>query len=102
MMFDSLNRNTAILPRIDSSYFKSVIGDDTNSSIASGVVTSAAGMIEKTINHIKSRAGNELEIFICITGGNVEKIIPHLNFDFVYERNLVLFGIKTLYEINKF
>ncbi len=30
-----------------------------------------------------------------------KKIIPYLNFDFIYEEGLVLYGINALYELNK-
>ncbi|MEJ2495192.1 MAG: type III pantothenate kinase, partial [Ignavibacteriaceae bacterium] len=53
MMFDSLNKKTAQLPDVDISDFDSFIGNSTDSSIASGVVTSAIGMFEKTINYLK-------------------------------------------------
>ncbi len=107
MMFESLKKNTAQLPDVNISDFKSVIGTDTNSSIASGVVTSVVGMIEKTINYlqkekVETRHALSLhKVFVYVTGGNVKKIIPYLNFDFIYEEGLVLYGINALYELNK-
>jgi type III pantothenate kinase len=101
MMFDSLNHNTAQLHHLEVSSFKSTIGNDTNSSIASGVVTSIIGMIEKTIDHLKKEKSAK-DVFVYITGGNAKKIIPFLNFDFVYEEGLVLYGINALWELNKY
>jgi type III pantothenate kinase len=107
MMFESLKQKTAQLPHLGVSDFTSLIGNDTNSSIASGVITSVVGMIEKTINHLKEktvgtrRALSLQEVFIYLTGGNAKKIIPYLNFDFIYEEELVLYGINALYELNK-
>lgn len=100
MMFDSLNKRTAQLPDVSISDFDSLIGNSTNSSIASGIVSSAVGMIEKTIKYLK-RERSAKDIFIYITGGNAKKIIPHLNFDFVYEENLVLYGVNALWKGNK-
>jgi len=98
MMFDSLNKRTAQLPDVELSDFDSLIGKDTNSSIASGVVTSVVGMIEKTTNYLKKEK-NAKNVFIYLTGGNVKKIVPHLNVDFVYEENLVLYGVNGLFRL---
>lgn len=100
MMFGSLEQRTALLPHLSVSDFTIPVGNDTNSSIASGVVTSVVGMIEKIINYLRSeKTANE--VLVYITGGNAEKLIPFLNFDFTYEEGLVLYGINTLWELNK-
>jgi len=99
MMFDSLNKKTAQLPDVNISHFNSIIGIDTNSSIASGVVTSVTGMIEKTINYLKKEKAAS-DIFIYITGGNSKNIIPYLNFEYIYEDALVLYGVKALWKLN--
>jgi type III pantothenate kinase len=99
LMFESLKERTAQLPLLDVSNFISTIGNDTNSSIASGVITSAVGMIEKTINDLKAERSAR-KVFVYLTGGNAEKIIPHLNFNFVYEEGLVLYGVNALYKLN--
>ena len=104
MMFESLKQRTAQLPLLSISDFVSTIGKDTNSSIASGVVTSVVGMIEKTINDLinvgTSRDLSLQNLFFYLTGGNAKKIIPYLNFDFVYEEGLVLYGINALWKLN--
>ena len=95
MMFDSLKQRTAQLPLLSTSDFVSTLGKDTKSSIASGVVTSLVGMIEKTINTLSAK-----NVFVYLTGGNAEKIIPHLSFDFVYDEGLVLYGVNSLWKTN--
>ena len=99
MMFESLNKRTAQLPNINVSDFASVIGDSTNSSIASGVVASVVGMIEKTMNYLKKEKSTK-RIITYLTGGNAKKIIPFLNFDFIYDERLVLYGVNALYRLN--
>ena len=100
MMFDTLNSKTAQLPNVSELNYKSIIGKDTFSSIASGVINSTIGFIERTINHLKSEMnGSEFKIFI--TGGNAEKFAPHLNFEFSLVKELVLIGIKSIYDKNK-
>jgi len=100
MMFDSLDQRTAQLPHLDINSFTSIIGNDSNSSVASGVVTSVVGMIEKVINNLKSEQSAK-EVFVYLTGGNAKKIIPFLKLDYLYEENLVLYGMNMLYKLNK-
>ena len=99
MMFNSLSSTTAQLPEVDNSYYKSLIAKDTNSSIASGVINSTIGLIEKNINYIKSEFKAK-KIKIYVTGGNANQILPHINFDYQYEKGLVLYGIRSIYEKN--
>jgi len=99
MMFESLNKKTSQLPNVDFSSYKKIIASDTNSSIASGVINSTVGLIEKVFNSLKPET-EKSEIKVFITGGNAEKIMPFLSFNFVYEKGLVLIGIKSIYEKN--
>jgi type III pantothenate kinase len=112
MMFESLKNKTAQLPLVGINDYEGSIANDTKSSIAAGVVASVVGMAEKTINHLKTSRGvlhkesfeqlnAPTNVFVYITGGNADKIIPHLNYDFIYEEGLVLYGINALYELNK-
>ncbi len=98
-MFNSLNTNTAQLPDIDESFYKELIGSDTKSSIASGIVNSVTGLIEKSISQLKTIYSAK-KIKIYITGGNAEKILPYLTFDYQLEKALVLKGIKAVYYKN--
>ncbi|HKI78785.1 MAG TPA: type III pantothenate kinase [Ignavibacteriaceae bacterium] len=99
MMFNSLNKNTAQLPVVTPGEYKGLIGDTTNSSIASGVINSITGLFEKTISDLKKNLGIQ-NIHIYLTGGNAEKIIPYLNFENEYVKDLVLIGVKAVYEKN--
>jgi len=99
MMGEALHSHTAQLPKIDFSDFEGTIGRSTKSSIAAGLINSAVGMIERVLNFIKSTERTK-KMKIYITGGNAENIIPHIGFDFVYEKNLVLYGIKAITDLN--
>jgi|SRR5690554_793744 len=99
MMFSSLNKNTAQLPLLDISDYKSLIGSDTKTSIASGVVNSAVGLIEKVRRYlIEEKTASEIHTYI--TGGNAEKIIPYLNFNFIFEEGLIFYGVYSLWKLN--
>ncbi len=99
MMFDGLNKKTSQLPNVDFASYKNLIGTDTKSSIASGVLNSTIGLIEKVIKSLKSEK-DKTKILIFVTGGNAEKIMNYLPFKFEFEKGLVLVGIKSIYDKN--
>lgn len=100
LMFKSLKNDTAQLPNVSSEAYKDIIGKTTNESIASGVMHSAAGVLEMTIRLIQTETNAE-KVSIYITGGNFANIKRFLNFDYVYEKGLVLYGINAIYKKNK-
>jgi type III pantothenate kinase len=97
LMFKSLKHETAQLPYVTGEGYKNIIGRTTNESIASGVMHSAAGLIERAIKLIQIETKAK-EVFIYITGGNFENIKRFLNFKYVYEKGLVLYGINAIYK----
>ena len=99
MMFNSLNEKTAQLPLVElSDLGDGFIGRSTKESIAAGVLNSTLGLIEKSIDHFKKM---KLNPHIFITGGNADIIKEFFKFDFVYEKDLVLIGIKEIYKLNQ-
>jgi type III pantothenate kinase len=99
MMFESLDSRTAQLPGVSEKYYDGFIGNNTASSIASGVINSAAGLIKSTVNYLTAEMKAE-DLKIFITGGNAEKLIPYLNFEYNYIPELVLIGVRTVYKMN--
>ncbi|MGA7723155.1 MAG: type III pantothenate kinase [Ignavibacteriaceae bacterium] len=99
MMFKSLNSSTAQLPLVSEMYYENFIGRNTASSIASGVINSCAGLIKSTINYCKTGMKAEI-IKIFITGGNAEKVLPYLDFEYKFVPELVLLGIKNIFDKN--
>ena len=100
MMFNSLLTNTAQLPSVQIDDYQNFIGADTNQSISSGIINSSIGLIERTIKHLKQNLNAEI-INVFITGGNANKILEYLKFDFTFEASLVLIGVKAVWEVNK-
>lgn len=99
-MINSLHLNTAQLPQIDVRDYLNFIGKDTKSSIASGILNSVISLIEKTYNHLKHNLYAE-NISIYITGGNAKLIQPYIKFENKFVDNLVLTGVRSVYERNK-
>jgi len=99
-MFKSLTTKTSQLPEITIENYNLIIGDDTNSAIASGVINSAVGLIEKVINYIK-KLDDYSNLIIYVTGGMADKLKKFLSNKIIYDEFLVLRGIRSLYELNK-
>jgi len=99
-MLKSLNERTAQLPLPDLNNYNGLIGDSTDSSIISGVITSTVGMIGETINQLSNTSDQNMPI-IFATGGNARFILPHLRYKILFEEALVLKGLKVIYDLNK-
>ncbi len=98
-MFASLHKGTAQLPLVSIDNFKNVIGTSTITSIASGVTNAQTGLIEKMILHLENHYSAK-QIHLYITGGNAKKIVPYIINPFTYVDELVLLGVKSIYERN--
>ena len=98
-MINSLNKNTAQLPVIDKNELSWDIGNDTESSLASGVVNSAVGLIERVHKILKDDYG-AAKIITFLTGGNANILSDFLSIEHQVERALVLIGIKEIYKLN--
>lgn len=100
MMLRAMQSHTAQLPKVNPENYTTLISQDTKSSIASGVINSTTGLIEKIVNHLYVQF-NARDLHIYITGGNAEYITNHFDFEFIYEKALVMYGINAIYEKNK-
>jgi len=98
-MIKSLNQNTAQLPLSDLKSYQGMIGISTESSIVSGVITATIGMISEIVLKLKNESNNNPIIYL--TGGNSKFILPHLSYKVNFEEDLVLKGLKILYDLNK-
>jgi type III pantothenate kinase len=98
-MFNSLAAQTSQLPDLTIDNYNFIIGDDTHSSIASGVINSAIGLIEKVISHINN-LDDCSNLIIYATGGMADKLQKFLMNKIIYDEFLVLRGIRSLYELN--
>ncbi len=98
-MFASLNQRTAQLPQISGDDLTGLIADDTKGAIASGVIYSTIALIEKVYVQIKTESGDK-PVLIFITGGNSKYISQNLSIAHEVIDDLVLRGIKSIYELN--
>ena len=99
IMGEALHNSTAQLPVAGFDDFEEMIGGSTITAVASGLINATLGMTERFLAFIQNTFPTK-KIKIFITGGNAEKIISRLDFKFIYEKNLVLYGIKAVTDLN--
>lgn len=98
LMLESLYSKTAQLPQIDIGTPQSVIGTNTVDSMKSGVVFGTAAMLDGMIERIQSKLCKKAAI--VATGGLACNIVKHCKNEIIYDRKLLLDGLKIIYEKN--
>ncbi len=99
MMGQALHSYTAQLPEVSFEDYDGNLGSSTKASIASGLINSTLGMIDRiSVRLGKTYPGKNIKIYL--TGGNAEKLIPHMDIEFIHEKNLVLYGIMSVSKLN--
>lgn len=94
----ALFENTAQLPAVNIEAPQSVIGTNTVDCMKSGLVFGAASMIDGLIERIEKEQGKMASI--VATGGLSKEIIRHCKYDIIYDENLLLDGLMTIYKKN--
>lgn len=97
--FDALTSRAAQLPRISFDAPKRVIGTNSIMSMQSGLIYGSAGMVDGIIDRIEEELGEKASLIA--TGGLCETIIKFCRHEMIFDRTLVLDGLRILYEKNK-
>ena len=95
----ALTENTAALPSVSIKAPRGVIGTNTVDCMQSGLVFGTAAMLDGLIEQISAGLGESPTVIA--TGGLSHEIIPHCRHDIIYDENLLLEGLKAIYELNK-
>lgn len=94
----ALAANTAQLPSIPIEAPPSVIGSNTVECMQSGLVYGTAAMLDGLLEKIEDELG-ETPTFVA-TGGLSREIIAHCRKNIIYNENLLLDGLRAIYEKN--
>lgn len=94
----ALTENTSMLPSIPIDATKSVIGTNTVECMQAGLVYGTASMIDGIIDKMEEELGETATI--VATGGLSKEIITHCNHNIIYNENLLLEGLRVIYEKN--
>ncbi len=97
--FDALTARTAQLPRISFDEPKQVIGTNSIESMQSGLIYGNAAMIDGLIDRVEGELGAKAALIA--TGGLSSKIVPHCCHNIVCDDDLLLEGLKMIYDKNK-
>ena len=97
--FDALSSRAAQLPRISFDEPKQVIGSTTVDSMQSGLIYGNAAMLDGLIDRIEAELGEACTV--VATGGLSGKIVPHCRREIIRDDDLLLDGLRILYEKNR-
>lgn len=96
---ESLITRTAKLPKVELSIPPSPIGKNTVNAIKSGMLYGWSGIVERIVKEVESNLNDKMKIII--TGGASHLVLPLINLDYIYERDLILKGLKFIYDLNR-
>ncbi len=94
---DALYRGTAQLPRIDLAVPPRAIASDTVHAIQSGVLFGYVGLVEGMIGRLRDELG-EPKARVIATGGRANLIAPQTHGIDAVEPNLILEGLRIIFE----
>ena len=94
----ALAENTAQLPSIPIEAPKSVIGTNTVECMQSGLVYGTAAMLDGMLDIIEAELGETPTV--VATGGLSKEIIALCDRNIIYNENLLLDGLRVIYEKN--
>lgn len=94
----ALSESTAQLPQVSLETPRSVVGKNTIDSMRSGVIFGNACLIDGMIDRFNDAFGEELPVYA--TGGLARVIISQCRHDITLDENMVLKGLKRIYDKN--
>lgn len=94
----ALTQNTSQLPSIHIEAPKSVIGSNTVECMQSGIIYGTAAMIDGLLEKIEEELGETPTV--VATGGLSKEIISLCKRNIIYNENLLLEGLRVIYEKN--
>lgn len=96
----ALWEDTAKLPEIEIKKPKSILAQETISSMQAGLVYGQIGQTEYIINQVKKETGYR-DLKVVATGGLGRIIADETEAIDIYDRTLTLEGLRIIYEKNK-
>lgn len=97
---DSLSSGTSQLPRIQLAVPKKVICSNTVECMQSGAVYGHAAMLDGLIDRVEEELGEPLAAVVA-TGGLARTVVPLCRRKISVEEDLMLLGLKLIYNKNR-
>ena len=95
---DALTNGTALLPGLQLDQPKKAIGRNTIDCMRSGIMLAHACMIDGMVERMEAELGSKATV--VATGGIAKFVLPMCRTPILYERDLLLKGLATLYAEN--
>jgi len=95
----ALTAGTALLPQIDLTAPKNVIGTNSIDSMKSGAVIGTACMLDGFIDRIEKELGEQASVIV--TGGLGTAIAKNCTHSIIIDNDLLIDGLRIIYEKNK-
>ena len=96
---EALANGTSQLPHISLDAPKKCISSDTVEAMRSGSVYGTAAMLDGMIERMEEELG--VKATVVATGGISRFVLPMCRSEIRYDRDLLLKGLRILYEKNK-
>lgn len=95
---NALTAGAALLPQIDITAPKKIIGTNSIESMQSGCVIGTACMIDGLIDKFEQELGEKATI--VVTGGLGKSIAKNCSHDMIIDENLLIDGLRIIYNKN--
>lgn len=96
---NALTNSTSLLQQVSIETPKRVIGTNTVESMQAGLVFGTASMLDGMTNRILNTLGTDATL--VATGGLAPEIIKNCEHEIIFDDNLLLDGLKIIYEKNQ-
>ena len=97
---DALSLRTSQLPAIELSAPDHTIGTNTVECIRSGTVLGNAAMLDGMADRLEKELGKKIKTLVA-TGGLAKEIVACCEKEIIYNKDLVLEGLLTIYKKNR-
>ena len=95
---DALTGRTALLPGLQLDAPKKAIGRNTIDCMRSGIMLGAACMLDGMVQRMEEELG--CKTTVVVTGGIAKFVVPMCRTSMIYDKDLLLKGLVTLYREN--
>ncbi len=96
---NALSAGAALLPQIDITAPKKIIGTNSIESMQSGCIIGTACMIDGFIDKFEQELGEKATVIV--TGGLGKSIAKNCSHDMIIDENLLIDGLRIIYDKNK-
>ena len=96
---NALSSGASQLPNINIAAPETAIGTETIGCMQSGAVFGTACMIDGMIERFEQESGYRFKSLVA-TGGYAQRIVPHCKNEIIFDDNLLLDGLKVIYDKN--